>query len=145
MTKPALLFDIGEGAVAAALSVAGHDAPVDFVSEPITPEGGLKAALKGVLAALAAKGTVAATDVEEVYVSIHPGYMHLRVLEVPFRERRKVREVLAFELAGTLSGGRSRFHPRLRAPWAIRARGGGGGPGGPENRRPLPWPLRRAS
>lgn len=103
MAKPALLLDIGEGAVAAALSVAGLSSPVDFATEPITADGGLKAALKGVLAALTAEGTVAAADVEDVYVSIHPGYMHLRVVEVPFRERRKVREVLAFELAGTLS------------------------------------------
>lgn len=133
------MIDIGEGAVAAALAVPGHDGPEDFAAEAITRGGGLDAALRGVVASVAGRRGVDAIpgDVEDVYVAIHPGYLHLRVVEVPFRERRKVREVLAFELAGTLSVDVADLVLDSVPLGPSGAAGGEGGRGGAAARRTL--------
>lgn len=105
MAKPSLLIDIGADTVCAGLLIPGDEKPSGLEYVSVTPEEGLKAALRGVISSIEGRGGVKEipAGVDEVYVTLHPGYLHLRMVEVPFADRRKINEVLPYELEGKLS------------------------------------------
>lgn len=96
-----LILDIGRERLRAGVFSSGKPDARGFISAEINSgEGGLKEALSEVLLGLAGKRGAAAFD--RVLVSIPAEELSIRIVEMPFSERKKVLEALPFELAGLL-------------------------------------------
>lgn len=94
-----LVLDIGSERVLAGAFESGR--PISFFDAAIDGPGdeGLKAALSAVMDQAAMKRGRA---FGRVLVSLPPSELIIRVVEMPFSERKKVLEALPFELAGLL-------------------------------------------
>ncbi len=96
-----LIIDIGKERLWAGVFSQGRPDSRGFVSAEIAPgEGGFKDALSEALTRLSGKKAMPAFD--RVLVSVPAEELSIRVVEMPFSERRKVLEALPFELAGLL-------------------------------------------
>ncbi|CAG1066029.1 hypothetical protein BAC1_01627 [uncultured bacterium] len=100
MSKKNLVIDIGREAVRAGVFLAGRVEPVTVHSQPVTAEGGVKQALSALLLPLAGKRGFKGFD--KVAVGIPPEDLSIRIVELPFEDRKKIIEALPFELAGFL-------------------------------------------
>lgn len=96
-----LILDIGKERLWAAVFSSGRPDARGFVSADIgAGEGGLKEALSVAITELGGKKGAGAFD--RVLVSIPAEELSIRIVEMPFSERKKVLEALPFELAGLL-------------------------------------------
>ncbi len=110
MSKGAVVIDIGREAVTGAVFPHGSAEPGATASEPIG-ELGRPGAVRAVLEGLAGGGTAPpstradlahAFAHHELFVSIHASELGLRVLKVPFQDRKKINATLPLELSGSL-------------------------------------------
>jgi len=105
MALQALLIDIGKETLSAGVFTPRSEGPSGFVSVKLESPERLSSALAELMAGLEESGPVKGPPggVDEVYVSIHPAYMHMRVLDTPFSYRKKINDILGFELMGAFS------------------------------------------
>jgi type II secretory pathway component PulL len=99
MSRPVLIIEAGRSLVKAGVFSRADDQPLAFVTEPLAGEEDFRAALSRVQAVLRDKGY---ESFDKVYLGIPPSEISLRVLRLPFDEKKKIDEVLPFELGGTL-------------------------------------------
>ena len=99
--RKVLILDIGKEKLWGGVFSSVKPEAKGFVSAKIkAAEGGLREAFSEVIAMLAGKKGAVAFD--RVLVSVPAEELSIRIVEMPFSERRKVREALPFELAGLL-------------------------------------------
>lgn len=99
--KKTLILDIGKERVWAGVFSSGRPSPRGLVSAVIPPgDAGLKQALSIVLDRIG--GEKGGRGLQRVLASVPAEDLCIRVVEMPFNERRKVLEALPFELAGLL-------------------------------------------
>jgi len=99
--RKVLILDIGRERLWAGVFSAGKPDARGFVSAEIrSGDMGLKEALSEVITELAGKRGAAAFD--RALVSMPADELSIRIVEMPFNERKKVLEALPFELAGLL-------------------------------------------
>lgn len=101
MSKPYLIIDIGRDRTIAGVFAAKGLKPLAFASRQIenTAKEGIKGAVELLLESLIEKGH---REYEKVFLGIPAFDVSLRVIEVPFDDRKKIAEVLPFELSGFL-------------------------------------------
>lgn len=103
ISKKNLVIDIGKETVRAGVFLQGRNEPVSVHSQPVTAEGGLKNALAVLLAPLVGKtGKNGVKGFDKVAVGIPSEDLSIRIVELPFEDRKKILEALPFELAGLL-------------------------------------------
>lgn len=100
MSKKNLVIDIGKETVRAGVFLQGRLEPVTVHSHIVTVEGGFKQALSALLGPLTGRRGFKGFD--KVAVSIPPEDLSIRIVELPFEDRKKINEALPFELAGFL-------------------------------------------
>src|SRR3972149_7136430 len=100
MSKKNLVIDIGKETVRAGLFLAGRLEPVTVHSQAVSAEGGFRQALSALLGPLAGKRGFKGFD--RIAVGIPPEDLSIRIVDLPFEERKKIIEALPFELAGLL-------------------------------------------
>ena len=100
MSKKNLVIDIGKEVVRAGVFLQGRPQPVTVHSHIVTAEGGIKQALSALLGPLAGKRGFKGFD--KVAVGIPPEDLSIRIVDLPFEDRKKINEALPFELAGLL-------------------------------------------
>lgn len=100
MGKKNLVIDISKETVRAGVFLQGRLEPVAIHSQAVTPEGGLKHALSLLLGPFAGKKGVKGFD--KIAVGIPSEDLLIRIVELPFEDRKKILEALPFELAGLL-------------------------------------------
>ena len=100
MSKKNLVIDIGKETVRAGVFLAGRLEPVTVHSQAVTAEGGFRQALSALLGPLAGKRGFKGFD--RIAVGIPPEDLSIRIVDLPFEERKKIIEALPFELAGLL-------------------------------------------
>lgn len=106
MPKPVLVIDIGRESLRAGVFSQKAE-PLDFFMEPIlVAENGtvgvrmeVKDSLTRLLSDVRARGY---KEFASVLAGIPPHELSMRVVELPFEDMKKIREVLPFELAGLL-------------------------------------------
>ena len=97
MTKPLLIIDFGEESLHAGVFFIKKITPGEFFSAPI--DGDINKALTSVLHDIREKGY---KEFLRVMVGIPAGKMSMRVIALPFYDKKKVEEVLPFEVADSL-------------------------------------------
>jgi len=98
--KKSLIIDIGKEKVWAGVIAGVSPDKRAFLTAEIPPgEGGLKAALAAVLTEA---GVKKGGEFQRVLVSVPAEDLSIRIVDMPFSERKKVLEALPFELAGLL-------------------------------------------
>ena len=100
MSKKNLVIDIGKETVRAGVFLPGRLEPVTVHSQAVTAEGGFRQALSALLGPLAGKRGFKGFD--RIAVGIPPEDLSIRIVDLPFEERKKIIEALPFELAGLL-------------------------------------------
>src|SRR3972149_10977319 len=99
--RKGLILDIGKEKLWGGVFSSVKPEAKGFVSAKIkAAEGGLREAFSEVIAMRAGKKGAVAFD--RVLVSVPAEELSIRIVEMPFSERRKVRDALPFELAGLL-------------------------------------------
>lgn len=97
MTKPLLIIDFGKGSIQAGVFFIKNIAPGKFFSAPI--DGDISKALASVLHDIREMGY---KDFSRVMVSVPAGRVSMRFIALPFDDRKKIQEVLPFEIADLL-------------------------------------------
>lgn len=100
MSKKNLVIDIGKETIRAGVFLQGRPQPVTVHSHIVTVEGGFRQALSALLGPLAGKRGFKGFD--KVAVGISPEDLSIRIVDLPFEDRKKIIEALPFELAGLL-------------------------------------------
>jgi len=100
MSKKNLVIDIGRDAVRAGVFIPGRIEPVTVHTQLMTAEGGLRQALSTLLGPMT--GKKGARGFDKVAVAIPAEDLSIRIVELPFEDRKKIIEALPFELAGLL-------------------------------------------
>src|SRR3989338_797942 len=105
MAKEILILDIGTDSVKGGIFSAGRIEPLHIYSEPVFREGApsekgaIKSAISSILKTAGEKGF---KEFEKVLVAIPSNEISMRVLSIPFENRKKIQDVLPFELSGLL-------------------------------------------
>lgn len=100
MSKKNLVIDIGKETVRAGVFLQGRLEAVTVHSHIVTAEGGFRQALSALLGPLTGRRGFKGFD--KVAVGIPPEDLSIRIVELPFEDRKKIIEALPFELAGLL-------------------------------------------
>lgn len=98
--KKNLVIDIGKEMVRAGVFLQGRTEPVTVHSQALTAEGGLRHALAALLGPLVKTGKKGIKGFDKVAVGIPSEDLLIRIVDLPFEDRRKILEALPFELAG---------------------------------------------
>ncbi len=105
MAKEILILDIGIDSVRAGIFSPKKTEPLYLNTHPIirrnTASGReeIKSAISSLLAAANEKGF---REFEKVLVAIPPDEISMRILSIPFEDRKKIQDILPFELSGLL-------------------------------------------
>jgi len=101
VARRALIIEFSHAAVRAGVFSCARFSPEAYFSIPLEGKG-VKQAVNSVLSAVAEKEKIDPASCD-IFVSVAPHSVILRVLDLPVSQRDKINEILPFELAGTLS------------------------------------------
>ncbi len=104
MSRPLLIIDMGEDSVRCCALVPGKGRAEVYLEAPLN--GDMKGAVKGLLKEMEGAGTA---TFGRVYLGVPADSLSMRVVHVPLDDRKKVEEVLPFELEERLVRGTEDF------------------------------------
>ena len=105
MAKEIFILDIGVDSVRAGIFSPKKTEPIYINTHPILRKNissereEIKSAISSLLAAANEKGF---REFEKVLVAIPPDEISMRILSIPFKDRKKIQDILPFELSGLL-------------------------------------------
>jgi type II secretory pathway component PulL len=105
MAREILIIDIGADSVRGGIFSPKKTEPLYIHTHPVSKRNfisereEIKSAISSLLSAAKEKGF---REFEKVLLAIPPHEVSIRILSIPFKDRKKIQDVLPFELSGTL-------------------------------------------